>query len=65
MDFSAIIALTGRRAPSIITLRLFSSRVEHVNAVLEKVLPDLELGVLSGVVVTVEDQRVRQRDLPV
>ena len=33
LDFSAIIALTGRRAPSIITLRLFSSRVEARDAV--------------------------------
>lgn len=64
LDFSAMIALAGRRAPSLINLRLSSSRVEHVNAVLVKALPELELAVLSGVVVTVEDQRVRQRSLP-
>ena len=32
LDLSAIIALAGRNAPSLITLRLSSSRIENVNA---------------------------------
>ena len=65
LDFSAIIALGGRNLPSLISLRLHSSRIEHVNDMLEKILPTLEQDVLRGVIVTVEDNRVRRRPLPV
>jgi predicted nuclease of predicted toxin-antitoxin system len=64
LDFSAVIALTGKKYPSLISLRLSSSRIEYVNAVLQKVLPEVEEDVLEGAIVTVEDQRVRRRRLP-
>jgi len=64
LDFSALIVLTGKTAPSLISLRLASSRIENVNAVLKRVLPELEAEVLEGIVVTVEDHRVRRRRLP-
>ncbi len=32
---------------------------------LQKVLPDLEQDVLVGMMITVEDQRIRRRPLPV
>ena len=31
LDFSAIVALSGRTAPSVVSLRLGSSRIENVN----------------------------------
>jgi predicted nuclease of predicted toxin-antitoxin system len=65
LDFSAIIALEGKIAPSLITLRLSSSRVEYVNRVLERILPTLEQNVLDGMIITVEDHRIRRRQLPV
>ena len=65
LDFSAIIALGGRNLPSLISLRLHSSRIEHVNGVLQKVLPNLEQDVLRGMIITVEDNRIRRRPLPV
>jgi predicted nuclease of predicted toxin-antitoxin system len=65
LDFSAIIALQGRASPSLVTLRLSSSRVEYVNAVLEKVLAQVEADVSAGSIVTVEDSRVRRRPLPI
>ena len=65
LDYSAIIVLSGARTPSLISLRLSSSRVEYVNTVLEKVLPQLEQDVLSGMMITVEDSRIRRRSLPV
>jgi hypothetical protein len=46
-------------------LRLFSSRVEYVNTVLQNVLPTLEADVLSGMIVTIEDNRIRRRALPI
>jgi predicted nuclease of predicted toxin-antitoxin system len=65
LDFSAIIALTGQQSPSLVSLRLASSRVEYVNTVLAKVLPEVEEQLLAGAIVTVEDQRVRVRQLPI
>lgn len=65
LDLSAIIALAGKKAPSLITLRLASSRIEYVNTVLQKVLPAIEQDVLAGMIVTVEDDRIRRRPLPI
>jgi predicted nuclease of predicted toxin-antitoxin system len=64
LDFSALIALSGASAPSIVTLRLASARVEHVNAVPETVLPLIEEDVQAGALVTVEDHGIRRRSLP-
>lgn len=65
LDLSTIVALSGRRVPSVITLRLASSKIEAVNAVLDLELPRLESAVGQGVVVTIDDGRVRTRTLPV
>lgn len=48
-----------------ISLRLSSSRIEFVNAMLERTLPLVELDVATGALVTVEDTRIRTRRLPV
>lgn len=63
LDLSAIISLAGKRAPSVITLLLSSSRIEYVNRILQRVLPELEHEVQNGVVVTIEDHRARRRRL--
>jgi len=65
MDFSALVALAGATAPSLISLRLSSSRVESVNAVLERVLAGLEEDVRVGSAITIEDARIRRRRLPI
>ncbi|MBI3058246.1 MAG: hypothetical protein HYY81_02890 [Deltaproteobacteria bacterium] len=65
LDLSATVALAGKSVPSLISLRLSSSRVEYVNTVLQKVLPGLEQDVLAGMMIAVEDQRIRRRPLPV
>lgn len=64
LDFSAIIALSGETSPSLISLRLSSSRVEHVNALLQEVLPQIEAALQAGSMVTIEDHTVRVRPLP-
>ncbi len=61
---TAIIALSGRRHPSLVTLRLSSARIEFVNAVLQRTLPALEPDLYQGALVTVEDHRARVRRLP-
>lgn len=65
MDFSAIIALAGARSPSLVTLRLASSRVAHVNEILKRVLPQIEEDLIRGSAVTVEDSAIRIRGLPI
>lgn len=65
LDFSRLAALSGLRAPSVISLRLSSSRVEHVNEMLARVLPSVADSVATGSLVTVEDDRIRTRSLPV
>ena len=64
MDFSALIALSGRAVPSLICLRLSSSRIEYVNGILKRILPGIEEDLLSGTIVTVQDHRIRRRKLP-
>ncbi len=64
LDFSAIVALSGRAVPSVISLRLTSSRIETVNARLDQLLPAIESDFVHGALVTVEDSRIRTRKLP-
>jgi len=64
LDFSAIVALSGRAVPSVVSLRLTSSRIETVNARLDQLLPAIESDVMHGALVTVEDSRIRTRKLP-
>lgn len=64
LDFSSIIALSGQRSPSLLSLRLNSSKVELVNSVLQRMLPILESDLEQGSIVTIEDQRIRLRRLP-
>lgn len=64
LDFSSIIALSGRPGPSLLSLRLTSSKIELVNSVLQRILPILESDLEHGSIVTVEDQRIRLRRLP-
>lgn len=51
--------------PSVITLRLASSRVEYVNGVLARLLPDLEDDARRGALISVQETTVRRRTLPV
>jgi hypothetical protein len=52
LDFSAEIAVLGQAYPSVVLLRLSSSRIETVNAVLSDVLPALEQDVSDGALIT-------------
>ncbi|HLQ76955.1 MAG TPA: DUF5615 family PIN-like protein [Terriglobia bacterium] len=65
LDFSRIIAISGQTSPSLISLRLESSRIEYVNRTLSRVLPVLEAEGMDAAIVTVEDNAIRRRSLPV
>jgi predicted nuclease of predicted toxin-antitoxin system len=65
LDFSAIVALSGESSPSILSLRLASSRIESVNTRLHQALGLLEAELSRGALVTVEEARLRVRTLPI
>jgi len=65
LDFSRLIALSGQLTPSLICLRLASSRVEYVNDLLAEVLPLLEVEGVDAAIITVEDSVIRRRSLPI
>jgi predicted nuclease of predicted toxin-antitoxin system len=65
LDFSAIIALSRRTTPSVISVRLGSARIETVNETLAVQLARLESEVSRGVLATVEGSRIRIRSLPI
>lgn len=65
LDFSDIIALSGENKPSLINLRLYSSRLEYVNKRLSNILPLIEPMVSTGAIVTIEDTNIRHRSLPI
>lgn len=64
LDFSAIVALSGKNIPSVISLRLSISRIEYVNSILERTLGTIESDVAGGAIITITDHRVRRRLLP-
>jgi len=64
LDFSQIVAVSGRTKPSVVSLRLTNVAVGAVNTLLETVIPAIEADVAAGAIVTVEDTRVRVRRLP-
>jgi predicted nuclease of predicted toxin-antitoxin system len=65
-DFGGILALAGRRKPSIILVRRASGRRPSQQAtVLLSNLPDLADALLHGCTVVLEDARVRVRLLPI
>jgi len=51
--------------PSLISLRLRSSRIEYVNALLSRVLPHLDAEGLEAALITIEDSAIRRRSLPI
>lgn len=65
LDFSALLALGEYRSPGIVTLCLTNTRPDTVTQRLKQVLPHVEMALLEGSTVTVEDAVVRIRKLPV
>lgn len=65
LDFSALVALSGKSQPSVVSLRLSSSRVEQVNRRLQEALAIVASDVESGAIVAVEDGGIRVRSLPI
>ncbi|MEM2047695.1 MAG: DUF5615 family PIN-like protein, partial [Candidatus Jordarchaeales archaeon] len=64
LDVGRIIALIGKRKPTVILLRLRKPTVENVNKKLAYALNKTRDRLEKGVIVVLEEQRIRMRELP-
>lgn len=64
LDFSMLVALSKQSQPSLITLRLSFAKPDVVTQKLLEVLPTLESELTEGIAVTINDDTVRIRKLP-
>ncbi|XWK86384.1 MAG: DUF5615 family PIN-like protein [Phormidium sp.] len=65
LDFSMLIALGSYNQPSLITLRLSSAKPDVVTQRLLQIIPQLEEELREGSALTVDDNSVRIRKLPI
>ena len=65
LDFSMLVALSNYDQPSLITLRLSSAKPAVVTQRLLEVLPNLNRDLISGSAITIDDDSVRIRKLPI
>lgn len=65
LDFSMLVALGRYSQPSLITLRLSRADPNIVTRRLLEILPQLEQQLREGCAVTVEDENLRIRGLPI
>ncbi|MFN9649537.1 MAG: DUF5615 family PIN-like protein [Pseudanabaena sp.] len=65
LDFSMLVALSRYSQPSLITLRLSSAKPDIVTQKLLEVLPQIEVALQEGSAITIQDESIRIRKLPV
>ena len=65
LDFGRLIALSQNRMPSVITLRLANMQADNVNLYLTQVLAKFSNELETGALVSVHEQAIRVRQLPV
>lgn len=65
LDSSMLVALSRYSQPSLITLRLSSAKPDIVTQKLLDVLPQIEEALQEGSAITIQDESIRIRKLPV
>jgi predicted nuclease of predicted toxin-antitoxin system len=65
LDFGRIVALSGAQIPSVVTFRLSDMRPAEVNRYLDDVLAHFTTQLQRGALVSVREQGIRVRILPV
>ena len=65
LDFSTLLAIAGYSSPSLVTLRLSVTDPETVTRRLLQVIPQSEDALFGGAAVTVNDNSLRVRSLPI
>lgn len=63
-DFHALLACSGAASPSVIRIRVEGLKSESIVPLLEKIVSDYAEELISGVMITVQPQRLRLRRLP-
>jgi predicted nuclease of predicted toxin-antitoxin system len=63
-DFHTLLALSAATAPSVIRIRIEGLRAPELVALLQTVLVQVDQELNAGAVVTVQEQRIRVRRLP-
>jgi predicted nuclease of predicted toxin-antitoxin system len=65
LDFSTLLALSGRNRPSLVTLRLSDSQPQIVARKILGAQSELEQKLTEGYAITIEDHAIRFRKLPI
>lgn len=65
LDFSAIIAQSGLKGPSVISLRVVNAKPNVVTQILSMVLPLIEADLAEGVIVSINEREYRIKKLPI
>jgi predicted nuclease of predicted toxin-antitoxin system len=65
LDFGRIVAISGQGLPSVVTFRLVNMRAAEVNPYLMDVLTRFSAELTNGALVSVSEQAVRIRKLPI
>ena len=64
LDFSALVAKSGKKSPSILSLRIGNVSHQHVTSLLLTILPAIEKELEQGAIVSVDNVGMRIRLLP-
>lgn len=65
LDFSSLIAQSGRLSPSVVSLRVGNAEPKAISKLLHTVLPQIETELYEGALVSVDEVHFRIRKLPV
>ena len=65
LDFSALVAQSGLNKPSIVSLRVSDAKPDRISTILKTVLPQIELDLQEGAIVSIEETEYRVRKLPI
>ena len=65
LDFSDLMAASGEHLPSVIIFRLQSMRPDNVNRHLAAIIESVGDKLMEGVIISVNERRIRVRNLPI
>lgn len=64
LDFSAIVAQSGLKGPSVVSLRVVNAQPNLITRMLTTVLPRIEAYIAEGAIVSIDEQSYRVKKLP-
>jgi predicted nuclease of predicted toxin-antitoxin system len=65
LDYGHLLAFSGAKAPSVVILRLRDLQLDEIVSRLDMVWKDIETPLLEGAIVSLSDQNLRIRTLPI